>query len=84
MPAVRMIMVWPMARVASTAACWMSSDRFVAFTNRWLMRENTTTETTSTLAGPIAGCRCRVCWIRAPSSWLSRTSPVGSMTAVKV
>src|SRR5437870_3897259 len=46
------------------------------------MRENTMTDATSTLAGPIVGCRCRVCWMRAPSSSLSRTSPVGSMTAV--
>src|SRR5207248_1305455 len=60
----------------------MSRDRFVAFTNLWLMRENTMTDATSTLAGPIVGCRCRVCWMRAPSSSLSRTSPVGSMTAV--
>ena len=33
MPAVKMIMVWPMARVASTATCWIISDRLVAFRN---------------------------------------------------
>src|SRR5207247_3983635 len=57
MPAVRMIMVWPMARVASTATCWIISDRFVALKNLGLIRENTMTDATSTLAGPIVGCR---------------------------
>ena len=33
-PAVRMMIVWPMASVPTTVTCWMIRDRLDAFRNR--------------------------------------------------
>ena len=55
MPAVRMMSVWAMASVPTTATCCVMSERFAGFRKRSLSRPNTITETTSTMAGLIAG-----------------------------
>jgi hypothetical protein len=55
MPAVRMMSVWAIARVPTTATCCVIRERFAGFQKRSFRSPKTITEITSTIAGLIAG-----------------------------
>ena len=55
MPAVRMMRVWAIARVPTTATCCVISDRFSTRRNRSLRSPKTTTAISRTMAGLRAG-----------------------------
>jgi hypothetical protein len=54
-PAVRMIKVWPIARAAMIAVCWMMIDMVAGWANRGLMIVKTMKAMTSTSNGLSAG-----------------------------
>ena len=65
-PAVRMMIVWPMASVPTTVTWEMISDRLAACRNRsGATRLNAVTITTRTMNGPSAGYLCSVRWTRS-------------------
>ena len=55
MPAVRMMSVWAMASVPTTATCCVMSERFAGARKRVVEQPKTMTARTSTMAGLIAG-----------------------------
>jgi hypothetical protein len=82
MPAVRMISVWAIASVPTTATCCVMSERFAGRRKRSLSRPKTITASTSTMAGLMAGYRCRTLRMRLSGVVRSRNSSARSSAAV--
>ena len=67
MPAVRMTIVWPTARAATTAACCSSSEIVVWVRKRELTRLKTMPVITRISAGLIEGCS----WTKCCTRWVT-------------
>ena len=88
MPAVRMMIVWPMASVPTTMTCCAMRERLLGSRNRGDISEKAAIIMTSTNAGPMIGWLCSRCWRRCRGPRLgasdSPTSRVASDSAASV
>ncbi len=89
MPAVRMMRVWPTARAATTAVCWIISEIEAGLAKRGLIRLKTTTVATRIRAGLMNGLPCSRCWTRCwglcrrrASSWAAAPGAVAVVTEI--
>ena len=60
-PAVRMMIVWPMARVPMTITCWTIREMLLACRKLSATIEKMITDSSSTMAGPRVALVCSTC-----------------------
>src|ERR1700730_11533854 len=83
-PAVRMIRVWPMARIPTTATCWVISDRFSVVRNRSVRMVKKIEARRSAISGPsdeIRRARARAA-PASPPAWVPRKRGKKSRSAL--
>ena len=87
MPAVRMMIVWPMPSVPTIMTCWMITDRLSGLRKRGDASVKKTAMTSSTVAGPRVGwswsrSRMRCSGLGGPPSSKSEGSAMRGVPAV--